>query len=160
MNLVKLAQNSRISDGEVVELLKIANGNLSRARLEYDRVKAELNTWKAELSNTVRIYQGFCDRNLELKKREDELQLYFNELEGKVAELQKTRFNESLSELQDNEVDNSNLNSYIKQEDILSTNDISLPAISYHQNEDETPQYPFQVESTSRTLICDTKDLL
>ena len=52
-------------------------------------------------------------------------------------------FNESLSELQDNEVDISNLNSYIKQEDILSTNDISLPAISYHQNEDETPQYPF-----------------
>ena len=67
VNLVKLTQNSRIGDGEVVELLKIANGYLPRVRLEYDRLKeekssleAELNSWKAELSNTVRTYQNFC----------------------------------------------------------------------------------------------------
>ena len=41
VNLVKLAQNSRIRDGEVVELLKIANGYLPRVRLEYDRLKEE-----------------------------------------------------------------------------------------------------------------------
>ena len=65
VNLVKLTQNSRIRDGEVVELLKIANGYLPRVRLEYDRLKeeknsleAELNSWKAELSNTVRTYQA------------------------------------------------------------------------------------------------------
>ena len=36
--------------------------------LEFNRVKeekssleAELNSWKAELSNTVRTYQDFCD---------------------------------------------------------------------------------------------------
>ena len=34
----------------------------------------ELNSWKAELDNTVRIYQQFCDRNLNLKNREDETQ--------------------------------------------------------------------------------------
>ena len=39
VNLVKLAQNSGIRDGEVVELLKIANGYLPRVRLEYDRLK-------------------------------------------------------------------------------------------------------------------------
>ena len=59
-----------------MELLKIANGYLPRVRLEYNRVKeekssleAELTSWKAELSNTVRTYQDFCDRNLELKER-------------------------------------------------------------------------------------------
>jgi hypothetical protein len=59
VDLVKLAQNSGMKDGGVVELLKIANGYLPRVRLEYDRVKeekssleAELNSWKAELSNT------------------------------------------------------------------------------------------------------------
>ena len=48
-------------DGEVVELLKIANGYLPRVRLEYDRineetnsVKAELNSSKAELNNIAR----------------------------------------------------------------------------------------------------------
>ena len=41
VNLVKLAQNSRISNGEVVELLKIANGYLPRIRLEYDRLKGK-----------------------------------------------------------------------------------------------------------------------
>ena len=68
VDLVKLTQNSRIRDGEVVELLKIANGYLPRVRLEYDRLKeekssleAEINTRKAELSNTVRTYQDFCD---------------------------------------------------------------------------------------------------
>ena len=97
VNLVKLSQNSGIRDGEVVELLKIANGYLPRVRLEYDRLKeeissleAELNSWKAELSNTVRTYQDFCDRNLKLKKREDELQLSITELEAKKAELNES----------------------------------------------------------------------
>ena len=94
VDLVKLAQISRMKDGEVVELLKIANGYLPRVRLEYDRLKeekssleTELNSWKAELSNTVQIYQDFCDRNLKLKKREDELQLSINKLEVKVNHL-------------------------------------------------------------------------
>ena len=81
VDLVKLTGNSRMKDGEVVELLKIANGYLPRVRLEYNRVKeeknsleAELSSWKAELNNIARTYQQFVDRNIELKKREDELQ--------------------------------------------------------------------------------------
>jgi predicted transcriptional regulator len=68
VNLVKLVLNSGMGDGEVVELLKIANGYLPLVRLEYDRTKAELNSWKAELSNVVRIYQQFVDSNVALKK--------------------------------------------------------------------------------------------
>jgi predicted transcriptional regulator len=162
VNLVKLAQNSGMRDSEVVELLKIANGYLPRLRLEYDRVKAELDSCKAELSNTVRIYQQFCDRNIELKNREDELQLNIKELEGKVTELQK-RFNEALSKFQDNKADNTNLDAEVKQEDIISTNDVSIPppnmAINYHQNQNEMLHYHPQVESSSRTLIFDTKNL-
>ena len=97
VDLVKLTQNSRVKDGEVVELLKIANGYLPRVRLEYDRLKeekssleAELNSWKAELSNIARTYQQFVDRNIELKKREDELQHSVNKLEGKEAELNES----------------------------------------------------------------------
>ena len=41
LDLVKLTQNSGMKDGEVVELLKIANGYLPRIRLEYDRLKEE-----------------------------------------------------------------------------------------------------------------------
>ena len=100
VDLVKLAQNSGIRDGEVVELLKIANGYLPRVRLEYDRLKeeksslqAEINSWRTELNNIALTYQDFCDRNLKLKKREDDLQLSINELEAKEAEL-----NESLSQ--------------------------------------------------------------
>lgn len=48
--------------------------NLPRVRLEYDKRKAELNSWKAAVSNEVRVYQDFCDRNLILKNKEDELQ--------------------------------------------------------------------------------------
>src|SRR5919106_2078474 len=95
VNLVNLVQNARMGDGEVVELLKIANGYLPRVRLEYDRFKeeksslqAELNSSKAELNNIARTYQQFVDRNVALKRREDELQLSINELEAKKDELQ------------------------------------------------------------------------
>ena len=100
VNLARLVHNARMGDGEVVELLKIANGYLPRVRLEYDRLKeeksslkAEINSWKVEISNAVRVYQQFCDRNIVLKKREDELQHSVNKLEAKEAEL-----NESLSQ--------------------------------------------------------------
>jgi predicted transcriptional regulator len=107
VNFVKLTQNSGMGDGEVMELLKIANGYLPRVRLEYDRVKADLNSWKAAVNNEVRIYQDFCDRNLKLKNREDELQLIIKQLESRTA-LQKPRSNESPSEFQESDIYNLN----------------------------------------------------
>jgi hypothetical protein len=90
VNLARLIHSARMGDGEVVELLRISNGYLPRVRLEYDRVKSKLNSWKAELSSTVRTYQNFCDRNLALKNREDVLLLSISELEVKKIEVQKT----------------------------------------------------------------------
>jgi predicted transcriptional regulator len=70
VNLATLVHNARMSDSEVMGLLKIANGYLPRVRLEYDRLneemnlgKAEKNSLDAEISNAVRTYQDFCDRN-------------------------------------------------------------------------------------------------
>jgi hypothetical protein len=48
---------------------EITKGHLPRIRLEYVRLETELHSLKAELSNTVLIYQDFCDRTLVLKKR-------------------------------------------------------------------------------------------
>lgn len=98
-----------MSDGEVIELLKIANGHLPRVQLEYDRFKAELNSLNADISNSVRIYQDFCDRNIVLKNRENELQRSISELEAKNIESQEARLNESPPELQDGNTDNDNL---------------------------------------------------
>ena len=118
VNLVKLVQNSGISDREVVELLRIANGYLPGVRLEYDRFKAEnsllqaeLNSWKAELNNIARTYQQFVDRNIALKRREDELQQNVNKLEAKEIELLKTtiELQQHLAELQENNAYNLNL---------------------------------------------------
>jgi predicted transcriptional regulator len=162
VNFFKLCQNSNITDGEVVELLKIANGYLPRIRLEYDRVKeeksslqAELNSWKAELNNIARTYQQFCDRNLELKKREDELQLSISELERK-----ETRLNESLSEFQEN----ADFNLEVKEEEVNSMINVLTQqpnmAIDYHPTENNNLHHPPQFESSSsRTIIFDTKDL-
>ena len=171
VNLFKLSQNLGMGNAEVAELLKIANGYLPRVRLEYDRLQeqkrlseAELNSWKAELSNTVRIYHQFCDHNLDLKKREDELQLSINELEVKEAKLQKTtERKQHLAEFQENNLYNDNLNLEIKQEEVIFTNDVFIPpsnrVIDYHQNGSETLHYHSPIEPSSRTLICDTKDL-
>lgn len=147
VDLVKLTRNSGIRDGEVMELLMIANGYLPRVKLEYDRLRAELNSLKAEVNNIVRVYQQFCDRNIELKKREDEFQRNVDELEAKRTDLQKTttESNHHLAEFQENNSDNDNLNLEMEQEIAMLMNKLSTPppniANSYHQNKSEALQY-------------------
>jgi len=161
VNLVKLAQDSGISDDEVIELLEIAKGHLPRVQLEYDRLKAELNSLKVEISNSVQMYQDFCDRNLALKKREDELLDIIGKLEAKEAELHETRLQESHSESQDNNADNTDQDSEVKLEDTISTNDVSIQRSNIannHQNENNgMHHYPPKVEISR--IIFDTKDL-
>src|ERR671911_294065 len=166
VSLVNLVQNARMGDAEVAELLKIANGYLPRVRLELDRIKeeinwgkAELNSWKAAISNEVRVYQDFCDRNLALKNREDELVLSISELERK-----ETRLNKSLSEFQDNNADNNCLAPEVKQEEVNFMNDVIISpptmVLDHLQNDNCIFPRPSQVEpSSSRTIIFDTKDL-
>ena len=147
VNLAKQVQNAKMGEGEVVELLKIANGYLPRVRLEYDRLKAELNSWRTELNNIVRTYQQFVDRNIELKKREDELQHSINELEARRTESQETTTdsNQHVTGFQE-----TNADLEMEQEIVMLMNDLSTPppniANSYHQNENETFHYPSQVE--------------
>src|SRR5918994_1693983 len=159
INLVKLTQNAGMGDDEVVGLLKIANGHLPRVRLEYGRVideinwcKAELNSWKAALNNEVRVYQDFSDRNVALKKREDELQLSISQLERK-----ETRLNESLSEFQDNNADNNCLAPKVKQEEVNFMNDVIISpptmVLNHLQNDNCIFPRPSRVEPSSRKLI-------
>ena len=101
---------------EVVELLKIVNEYLPRIRLEYDRVKEEMNSTKAELrswqvaiSNEVRVYQDFCNRNLALRNREDGLKKTLDELEAKEERLRKTitELQQHVSKLHENISENT-----------------------------------------------------
>ena len=84
---------------------------------------------------------------MELKKREDELQHSINELDAKKTELQETTTdsNQHVAEFQE-----TNADLEMEQEIVMLMNDLSTPppnlAISYHQNEDEMPHYPSQVE--------------
>jgi uncharacterized protein YlxW (UPF0749 family) len=149
VNLVQLTQNSGMGNGEVAELLKIANGYLPRIRLEYGRLqqeinstKAELNSWKAAVSNEVRVYQDFCDRNLKLRKREYELQRNIEELEAK-----KTRLNKSLSEFEENDMNKENSN---LEEEVTSMINILTQRPNMTVN---------CLQGESRTIIFDTKDL-
>ena len=107
-------------------------------------LQAEINSWRTELNNTVRTYQDFCDRNVELKRREDELLFTINELEAKKTELQQTTTdsNQHVAEFQE-----TNTDLEMEQEIVMLMNDLSTPppniANSYHQNENETFHYPF-----------------
>jgi hypothetical protein len=91
--------------------------------------------------------------------------LSISEKEYKEAELQKTftSVQQHIAEVQENNVYNNNLNLEIKQEEVVFTNDIFIPpsnmVIDYYPNENQSLHYPPRVESSSRTLIFDTKDL-
>ena len=133
-----------MSDGEVIELLKIANGHLPRVQLEYDRLKAELNSLKAEINNSVRIYQQFCYRNVALKNREDELQLSIKELKTTKVELQKPMFNECPPEFQEGITDNDNL----YDENGMS----NCSPVSYLPDDSDHQYAPFQCKSTKAII--------
>jgi hypothetical protein len=170
VNLAKLLRNTGIGDDEIIELLRIASGYLPRVRLEYDRVneeinsrKTELNSWKAKISNSVQTYQLFIDRNIALKNREDELLNTISELEVKQTELQKALdgLKQQVSEFQDINADNTNLNSEVKLNGIPTNDSIVQPPnmeINYHQIEHEIHHFHPKVEPLSRKLIFDTKD--
>jgi hypothetical protein len=166
INLVKLTQNSGISDNEVLTLLKIANGYLPRIRLEYDSLKREKNSMNAELNNTVRTYQDFCDRNLRLYRREHELQLSISALEAKKFELQKviSKLQDQVSILRESKEGSNIIDLEIKQMEEVSMNEILITSpdmpTDHQQNEDEMIHCPPQVEpSLPRALTFDTKDL-
>ena len=133
-----------------------------RLREEKSLLEAELNSWKATISNEVRVYQDFCDRNLNLKKREDELQLFINELEVKGTELQKiiSRLEQQESELRQDNVDNSNLDPGVIPEEVISMNEVLMPPpnmpTSYHST--DTTRYSDKSEPSSRTPVFDTKE--
>ena len=84
----------------------------------------ELNSLEAEINNAVRTYEGFCDRNLELKKREDECQHSINELDAKKTELQETTTdsNQHVAEFQE-----TNADLEMEQEIVMLMNDLSTP---------------------------------
>jgi hypothetical protein len=147
VNLVKLALSSGISDDEVIELLEIAKGHLPRVKLEYDRITNEVGIKKAELINTVQIYQQFVDRNIALKKREDELFNTINELEAKKIELQKSL---SQSQSQNNDTDNTNLILKARLEEIISTSGVSIQRSNIHNDNNEMPNSSHIVEPSSR----------
>ena len=85
MNLVQLIQNAGMGNDEVVELLKIAKGHLPRVRLEYDRLKAELNSLEDEKSNSANDYLRLCNEISGMKTTEDQLQLTIRESKDEKA---------------------------------------------------------------------------
>ena len=93
VNLVQLIQNAGMGNDEVVELLKIAKGHLPRVKLEYDRLKAELNSLEVEKSNSANDHLRLCNEISGMKTTVDQLQLTIRESKDEKAklELQKIR---------------------------------------------------------------------
>ena len=84
-----------MGDGEVVELLKIANGHLPRVKLEYDRLKAELNSLEDVKNNSTEDCHRLSNEISGMETTVDQLQLTIKESKDeKALELQKIRLSE------------------------------------------------------------------
>ena len=118
VNLVKLALNSGMSDDEVIELLKIASRHLPRVQLEYDRLKAELNSLEDEKNNSTKGYHRLCNEISGMKTTRDQLQLTIRESkeEKTKLELQKIRLQNFVNDFQDNNIKYNNVKQTIKGE--------------------------------------------
>jgi predicted transcriptional regulator len=91
VNLVKLGQNSKIGEDEVIELLKIANGILPRVRLEYNRVKGELDSLEANKLNSFKEYQRQCNEITNPNKEISWLQSVVGKLRREEARLNQQK---------------------------------------------------------------------
>ena len=107
VNFVKLALNSGMSDNEIEELLKIAKGHLPRVRLEYDRLKAELDSLEDEKSNSTEDCHRLCNEISGMKITVDQLQLTIRKSKEEKAklELQKIRLQNFVNDFQDNNIE-------------------------------------------------------
>ena len=116
VNLVQLIQNAGMGNDEVVELLKIANGHLPRVRLEYDRLKAELNSLENEKSNSANHYHRLCNDISGMKTTVDQLQLTIRESKDEKAklELQKIRLQNFVKDFQDKNLEYNKVKQAIK----------------------------------------------
>jgi hypothetical protein len=116
VNLVNLAQNSAMSDDEVVELLNIANGHLPRVRLEYDRLKAELNSLEDEKSNSTEDYHRLSNEISRMKTTVDQLQLTIRESKDEKAklELQKIKLQNFVKNFRDKNLEYNRVKKAIK----------------------------------------------
>jgi hypothetical protein len=118
VNLVKLALNSRMSDNEVEELLKIANGHLPRVTLEYDRLKAELNSLEDEKTNSTEDYHRLCNEISGMETTVDQLQLTIKESKDEKAklELHKIKLQNFVKNFQDNNIEYNKVKQAIEGE--------------------------------------------
>ncbi len=116
VNFVKLALNSGMSDNEVEELLKIANGHLPRVKLEYDRLKAGLNSLEDEKTNSTEDYHRLCNEISGMKTTVDQLQLTIKESKDEKAklEMQKIRLQNFVKDFQNSNIDYNKVKQAIK----------------------------------------------
>ena len=116
VNLVRLSHDSGMSDEDVVELLNIAKGHLPRVRLEYDRLKAELNSLEDEKSNSAKEQQQLCDEISEMKTTADQLQLDTKESKNEKAklEMQKIKLQNLVKNFRDNNIEYNKLKQAIE----------------------------------------------
>ena len=111
VNLVKLALNSGMGDDKVIELLKIANGHLPRVQLEYDRLKAELNSLEDEKSNSAKDYHRLSNEISGMKTTVDQLQLTIREFN-----LQKLKLENFVKNFLDNNIEYNKVKQAIEGE--------------------------------------------
>ena len=118
VNLVKLAQDTGISDDEVIQLLDIAKGHLSRVRLEYDQLKAELNSLEDEKSSSAKDYHRLCNEITGMKTAVDQFQLTIKESKDEKAklELEKIRLQNFVKDFQDNNIEYNKVKQAIEGE--------------------------------------------
>ena len=116
VNFVKLALNSGMSDNEIEELLKIANGHLPRVKLEYDRLEAELNSLEDEKGNSANDHHRLCNEISGMETTINQLQLTIKELKDEKAklELQKLRLQNFVKDFRDNNIEYSKVQQAIE----------------------------------------------
>ena len=107
VNLVKLIQDAGMSDDEVIGLLEIAKRHLSRVKLEFDRLKAELNSLEDEKSNSAKEHQRLCNKISEMERIINQLQIAIknSKEENSKLELQKIRIQNFVKEFRDNNIE-------------------------------------------------------
>jgi hypothetical protein len=115
VNFVKLAQNSGMSDDEVIKLLEMTK-DYPRVTSRYEKLKADTNVLENEISNLAKVRPRLSDSISNLRKSENQLQLTIKGLQAKQAKLklQQIRTENFVKQYQDENAEYSKVKKAIK----------------------------------------------
>ena len=91
VNLHRLSKSSRMNTGQIINLLKIANNDLTSVQHKFEQLSKDVISLELDIQNSFRTYQEVSDKITSLLRRQDHIRLRCHTEEYKMNQQYEKR---------------------------------------------------------------------